>query len=375
MRQQNPFLVEGYLSPEYFCDRVQETAVLDEHIQNQRNVALIAKRRLGKSGMIHNYFYQPSVKENFYTFYIDIYDTKNLQEFTYELGKGILNTLKSKGRKALENFLAILKSLKTGISFDINGTPEWNLSIGEIHTPDIMLDEIFAYLESADKPCIVAIDEFQVIADYPEKTIEAALRKRIQNSHNAQFIYSGSKRHMMTEMFATQSRPFYNSAVLMGLDAIDEVVYLTFANRHLQANAQQISQEAFHYLYEKFNGTTWYIQYVLNTLYADKRADITFGIEDVDNAVLTIVQHNSFAYRSLLYLLSPKQKEVLRAIAQEGQVEGIMTQRFLHKHHLTSSVVQGASKVLLDKDLVTNDEGRYYVYDHFMELWLKKSET
>lgn len=52
-----------------------------------------------------------------------------------------------------------------------------------------------------------------------------------------------------------------------------------------------------------------------------------------------------------------------------------MTQRFLHKHHLTSSVVQGASKVLLDKDLVTNDEGRYYVYDHFMELWLKKSEA
>lgn len=66
MKQQNPFLIEGYLAPEYFCDRIQETAVLDEHIQNQRNVALIAKRRLGKSGMIHNYFYQPSVKEHTY---------------------------------------------------------------------------------------------------------------------------------------------------------------------------------------------------------------------------------------------------------------------------------------------------------------------
>lgn len=374
MKQQNPFLIEGYLSPEYFCDRVQETAVLDEHIRNQRNVALIAKRRLGKSGMIHNYFYQSSVKEQFYTFYIDIYDTKNLQEFTYELGKGILNTLKSKGRKTLESFLTILKSLKAGISFDINGVPEWNLSIGELQMPDIMLDEIFTYLENADKPCIVAIDEFQVIADYPEKNIEAALRKRIQTCHNAQFIYSGSKRHMMTEMFATQSRPFYNSAVLMGLDAIEESVYHTFSNRHLHVNRQQISKEAFHYLYDRFDGTTWYIQYVLNTLYADKRADITFGNEDVDNAIQTIIQHNSFAYRSILFLLSPKQKMLLRAIAQEGKVEGIMTQRFLHKHHLTSSVVQGASKVLLDKDMVTNEEGTYYVYDYFMQLWLKDGE-
>lgn len=374
MKQQNPFLIEGYLAPEYFCDRIQETAVLDEHIQNQRNVALIAKRRLGKSGMIHNYFYQPSVKEQFYTFYIDIYDTKNLQEFTYELGKGILNTLKSTGRKALESFLTILKSLKTGISFDINGVPEWNLSIGEMQMPDIMLDEIFTYLERADKPCIVAIDEFQVIADYPEKNIEATLRKRIQTCHNAQFIYSGSKRHMMTEMFATQSRPFYNSAVLMGLDAIEESVYQTFANHHLQENRQQISKEAFHYLYDKFDGTTWYVQYVLNTLYADKRADITFDNEDVDNAIHTIVQHNSFAYRSLLFLLSPKQKMVLRAIAQEGKVEGIMTQRFLHKYHLTSSVVQGAAKVLLDKDMITNEEGIYYIYDYFMQLWLKGGE-
>ncbi|MBQ0020635.1 MAG: ATP-binding protein [Bacteroidales bacterium] len=374
MKQQNPFLIEGYLTPKFFCDRVQETAVLDEHIHNQRNVALIAKRRLGKSGMIHNYFYQPNVKEQFYTFYIDIYDTKNLQEFTYELGKGILNTLKSIGRKALESFLTILKSLKTGISFDINGVPEWNLSIGEMQMPDVMLDEIFMYLERADKPCIVAIDEFQVIADYPEKNIEAALRKRIQTCHNAQFIYSGSKRHMMTEMFATQSRPFYNSAVLMGLDAIEESVYHTFANHHLQENRQQIGKEAFHYLYDRFDGTTWYIQYVLNMLYADKRTDITFDNEDVDNAIQTIVQHNSFAYRSLLFLLSPKQKMVLRAIAQEGKVEGIMTQRFLHKYHLTSSVVQGASKVLLDKDMITNEEGTYYIYDYFMQLWLKGGE-
>lgn len=373
MKQINPFIIEGYLSPEYFCDRVSETELLKEHLLNQRNVALIAKRRLGKSGLIQNCFYMQDIRENYYTFYIDVYDTKNLAEFTYELGRGILDALKPLGRKVWEGFVTILKSLKTGITFDMNGMPEWNLSMGEIQMPDILLDEIFKYLENADRPCIVAIDEFQVIADYPEKTVEATLRKRIQNSHNVHFIYSGSKRHMMAEMFASSSRPFYNSAVLMGLDPISPTLYEEFANRHLQHNHQSISSEAFLHLYNSFEGVTWYIQYVLNVLYAHKTYDIVYERKDIDEAIQIILQRNAFAYKSLLYQLSPKQKEVLRAIAKEGKVQGIMTKQFLHVHRLTSSTVQGAIKVLLDRDFITNEDGTYYVYDHFFSLWLCRS--
>lgn len=373
MGQINPFLIEGYFSPDYFCDRVQETALLKEHLTNQRNVALIAPRRLGKSGLIHNCFYSERIRDEYYTFYVDIYDTKTLGEFTYELGRVILNTLKSRGRKVWEGFLSVLKSVKSGISFDINGVPEWYISVGEIQMPEVLLDEIFTYLEQADKPCIVAIDEFQVIADYPEKTVEASLRKRIQNCHNCQFIYSGSKRHMMAEMFATNSRPFYNSAVLMGLDAINQDLYLEFANRHLSNNQQAISPEAFRYLYECFDGTTWYIQYVLNVLYADRSRDVTFEQEDVDAAITTILQRNDFAFKSLLYQLSPKQKELLRAIAREGKVQGIMAKPFLRKYKMTSSAVQGAIKVLLDRDFVTNEEGTYFVYDRFFSRWICQS--
>lgn len=370
MKQINPFLIEGYLSPEFFCDRVQETALLMEHIGNQRNVALIAQRRLGKSGLIHNCFYSEKIREQYYTFYVDIYDTKNLCEFTYELGRVILQTLKSRGRKVWENFVTLLKSLKTGITFDINGMPEWNVSIGEIHMPELLLDEIFSYLELADKPCIVAIDEFQVVANYPEKTVEAALRKRIQCCHNASFIYSGSKRHMMAEMFATQSRPFYNSAVLMDLGVIDPALYEEFANHHLVANGQQISSEAFRYLFNRFAGVTWYIQYVLNLLYADKSRDITFEKDDVDSAISTILQRNTFAYQSLLYQLAPKQKEVLRAIAREGEGRRIMGKKFLQTYKLSSSAVQGAVKVLSERDFITVEDGIYSVYDRFFGLWL-----
>lgn len=371
MVQLNPFIIEGYLSPEYFCDRVEETALLTRHLTNRCNVALIAPRRLGKSGLIYNCFQQENIREQYHCIYIDIYDTKNLNEFVYALGKGILTALKPKGRKVWEFFLNTLLSLKSTISFDINGNPEWSVGIGDIQTPEITLDEIFAYLEQADKPCLIAIDEFQTIANYPEKTVEAILRKRIQNCHNANFVFSGSKRHMMALMFTSLSRPFYHSSSIMGLEAINEQTYLAFANHHLSINHKEISAEAFAYLYHRFDGITWYVQYVLNMLYTFITDKPLLEEDDVKFAIDGILAQHRFAYQTLIYQLTAKQKQVLTAIALEGKPSSLMSQEFLQKYHLGASTVQGAVKTLLDRDFITQDEGVYQLCDKFLELSLR----
>ncbi len=371
MSQRNPFIVEGYLSPEYFCDRVEETALLTRHLTNDCNVALIAPRRLGKSGLIMNCFHQEAVRDAYHCVYVDIYDTKNLGEFVHALGAAILKELRSKGRAAWEAFLAALQSLRSTISFDINGTPEWSLSVGDISTPTVTLDEIFAYLDTVDKPCIIAIDEFQAIATYPEKTVEATLRKHVQGCHNAHFVFSGSKRHMMAQMFATQAHPFYHSTSIMGLEPIAEGTYLDFANRHLATIGKTINPEAFHHIYCRFGGITWYIQYVLNMLYALKTEARELCLSDVTLCVTDILKQHKFAYQALIYQLTAKQKEVLTAIANEGNPQSVMTQDFLQKYRLGASTVQGAVKALLEKDFITQDEGCFQLCDKFLELWLR----
>lgn len=105
------------------------------------------------------------------------------------IGNVILETLKPKGRKAWELFVKILSSVKSGISFDINSTPTWTMSVGEIESPSTTLKEIFTYLQHADKPCLVAIDEFQQIIKYTDNTIEADLRTHIQYCSNARFVF------------------------------------------------------------------------------------------------------------------------------------------------------------------------------------------
>lgn len=368
----NPFVIEGYVSPTYFCDRVDETATMIRHLTNGCNVALIAQRRIGKSGLIHNVFYQEEIKRVYETFYVDIYETKNLNEFVYELGRTILNALKPKGRRAWEEFLSIIRSLQHSITFNADGTPVWSVKIGEIVQPDVTLDEIFHYLSNSERPCIVAIDEFQVIADYPEKTVEATLRKRIQNCHNARFIYSGSKRHMMAEIFVSASRPFYNSCAIMGLDSVRADLYLDFANHHLAKNARSICKDAFMHLYSRFDGLTWYIQFVLNMLYTMPTNKVEFDIEDVDNAVSTIITNNEFLYKSLLYQLTTKQKQLLFAISEEKEAESILSSQFLKRYNFSASTVQTAINLLLDRDFVTKEENRYSVYDKFFDIWLRK---
>lgn len=372
MAKINPFITSAYISPAYFCDRVMETTVLLRYLTNGNHVALISPRRLGKTGLIAHSFHQNKIQQEYYTFLIDIYATKNLQELVFELGKSILNGLRPFGRKAWDAFLNSVSSLRSSISFDYTGNPSWNLEMGDIKAPVVTLDEVFQYIEHADKPCLIAIDEFQVIAKYPEKNVEALLRTQIQHCNNATFIFSGSQRHMMGEIFTSPSRPFYQSTAIMDLKPIQEEVYCEFAQHHFSNNGKHIETDAVHNVYQRFEGITWYIQFVLNSLYSLTQDRETCTIDKVEIAIDNILAQLSFTYSSLLFQLPAKQKEVLMAICKEGKAKEITSSRFLNTYKLTASSVQGAIKGLLDKDFVTYELGIYSVYDKFFEEWLKR---
>ncbi len=372
MAKINPFITSAYISPAYFCDRVMETTVLLRYLTNGNHVALISPRRLGKTGLIAHSFHQNKIQQEYYTFLIDIYATKNLQELVFELGKSILNGLRPFGRKAWDAFLNSVSSLRSSISFDYTGNPSWNLEMGDIKAPVVTLDEVFQYIEHADKPCLIAIDEFQVIAKYPEKNVEALLRTQIQHCNNATFIFSGSQRHMMGEIFTSPSRPFYQSTAIMDLKPIQEEVYCEFAQHHFSNNGKHIETDAVHNVYQRFEGITWYIQFVLNSLYSLTQDRETCTIDKVEIAIDNILAQLSFTYSSLLFQLPAKQKEVLMAICKEGKAKEITSSRFLNTYKLTASSVQGAIKGLLDKDFVTYELGIYSVYDKFFEEWLRR---
>lgn len=369
----NPFLTYGYNGPDYFCDRKEETKRLTSLLENGNHVALISPRRMGKTGLIRHCFAQQELQKNYYLFIVDIYATKSLAELTYELGRSILSVLKSKERKAWERFIQAVSSLRTGITFDALGKPSWNLEIGDIQLPKVSLDEIFQYLNTADKPCIVAIDEFQSITNYPEQNVEALLRTYIQGCNNAWFVFSGSKRHMMGEMFSSPARPFYQSASTISLKPIPLESYSSFIASHFENGGKQITPEAIRFIYEKFEGTTWYIQKICNELYAMTEPESVCEVEDVDTAINYAVEEKNDTYQDLMARLSSKQKALLLALAHAGKNVQPTSGEFIRKYHLTSaSAVQRSMTTLLEKDIVTSNNGQYHIYDYFLYYWLNK---
>lgn len=372
---ENPFVTNGYTGPENFCDRVKETKSLVDFLTNGNNIALMSPRRLGKTDLIKHSFNQPAIRDHYHTFVVDIYPTGSFRDFVNVFGKSILETLKPKGRKAWENFLDVLFSIRSEITFDMAGNPVWGLGVGAMTPPQTTLDEIFAYLRHADKHCLVAIDEFQQILYYNDnKNVEAELRTQIQRCPNASFIFSGSQRHLMTNMFLSPSRPFYQSVVPMGLKPIPFECYWTFAESQFAKNGgRRISKDVVEEVHSRFMGVTANVQRIMNILYMQTPAGSTCTKDMVDPAIDTYLQMSSEAYESLLKQMPEKQRDVFMAIAAEGQVKSISGGQFVHKYRLPSvSSVVSAVKGLLEKDFVTETDGEYYVYDYFFKLWLQK---
>lgn len=373
---ENPFVTNGYVGPEYFCDRTEETAMLTNLLTNGNNIALISPRRVGKTDLMRHCFQQKSIKDNYQCFLIDIYATNSFHDFVSVFGKSILDTLKSKGRKAWEGFLNALLSVRSEISFDINGNPVWGLGVGAMVPPQTTLDEIFTYLRTAEKHCLVAIDEFQQILYYNDnKNVEAALRTQIQQCSNANFIFAGSQRHLMSEMFLSPSRPFYQSVVPMSLGAIPMDRYWAFAEPQFAKNGnRKISYEVVASVYERFEGITANVQRIMNMLYMLTPKGEVCTMEMIDKAIDTYLQLSSAYYEELLRQMPEKQRNVFLAIATEGQVKGISSGKFVRKYNLpsTSSVVS-AVKGLLEKDFITQNDSVYSIYDRFFQLWIEKT--
>ena len=373
MKPNNPFLISGYYSPEFFCDREQETRTILDALHNGRNLTLVAPRRMGKTGLIRHAFYclkeqQPDIV----TFYFDIYSTQSLGDFVRLFASTVLGQLDSAPQKALSRISQFVRSCRPVFTFDeLTGVPKVTIDLASVEEENT-LKEIFDYLGSSEKRCYVAIDEFQQIAEYQEKGVEALLRSYIQFLPNVNFIFAGSKQHLMQEMFTSSKRPFYQSTQLLTIDPIQQDEYANFAIKHFAVHNVNLPQDVFNSIYEKYTGHTWYVQCILNRLYGyDRDVDM----ELVVYATEQILSEYNYTYADLLKAYTSGQVRLLKAIAKEGCVKEVLAGDFISTYRLrAASSVSAALKKLLENELIYQTSDGYMIYDRFMGEWLRQQQ-
>ena len=371
-RLDNPFLVSGYVSPEYFCDRKTETEELLSALQNGQNVMLTSPRRMGKTGLILHVFHHlnklsPSKK----TIYIDLFPTESLSDFIHLFCSSVLGQLDSNPMRILKKAATVLKGLRPSVTMDgVTGQPKIGLDFAQGEEVQ-SLAQVFQYLNQSGKECYIAFDEFQQIAQYPEKNVEALLRSHIQNMHNVHFIFSGSRSHMLSEMFLSPKRPFYQSSTHKSIGAIGEESYFTFAERFFAGQNRVLPKETFHLLHERYEGHTWYIQKVLNKLYEKKTSPL--DEQSMKESIQDILKENEYYYQSLLRAYTKGQGNLLKAIANERVVREVTSGSFISKYGLTAtSSVKSAIKRLSDDEVLYLSGKGYLIYDRFFGDWLKQ---
>ena len=370
---ENPFIVKGYKSRKFFCDRVCETQTLLSNIKNGVDTTLISPRKFGKTGLILHLFDQ--IKRSslpYYTLYVDIYSTLNLEGFIKEVSSAILETFPEKTSMG-KKFINFLKGFRPTFSYDgFSGAPQVSFNYSSENEKVTTLNELFTYLNNQERPVIVAIDEFQQIAQYPEVNMEALLRTAVQKLHNIRFIFCGSKRNLMSEIFHSANRPFFSSTATLSIERIEKSAYFKFIKEKFNENALSITDDSIEFILNWTMLHTFYTQRVCNLLFQKQK---NIKIEDVKAACNEILDGEKSTFIQFREFLTPQQWKMLIATAKEEILTQPTASKFLLKYNLGGAT--NASRMLealVNKELVlkeiTKESTFYRVYDVFLLRYL-----
>ncbi|OQA01980.1 MAG: Archaeal ATPase [Bacteroidetes bacterium ADurb.Bin408] len=370
----NPFIVKAYLSKELFCDRENELNVLHRNFNNGINTTIISPRKMGKSGLIHRFFDDLNFEKDLASVYIDIYATLSLKDFIKHIAEAIMKRFPEK-TKTGRAFMKFLKSLRPVISFDpFTGQPQIQINFQTEYESAHTIQNLFQFLDAQNIKIICAFDEFQQISKYPEKNVEALLRTHIQSLKNVFFIFCGSNKSMMSEIFTSANRPFFASTRLLYLDKIETTAYKKFIQHHFGINGKQISEEAIESVLFWTKRHTFYTQTLCNVLFSMHHNKVS--VESVKEAMSEILTENEPYFFQYRQFLTPAQWNYLIAVAKEEEVTQITSQKFISKYHIgTPANSKRIMKSLLEKELIleilSEKETCYRIYDVFFGRWLQ----
>ena len=372
----NPFIIKSYESKDLFCDREKELQLMLRNCINQSDMTLISQRRMGKTGLILRLFDElQTTKPDIHTIYLDIFASRNIDDFIKLLAEATMKSFPVKTSIG-ERLMTFIKSLRPQLSFDnITGEPQLQIAYQTAHEKEYTLRGLFDFLDSQEVRIIIAIDEFQQIRDYPEQNMEALLRTYIQQMHNLSFIFCGSKKHLMADIFTNEKKPFYASTSFVSLSKIDEAPYTAFIRRLFEERQRSITSEAIQFILTWTRRHTYYTQQLCHTIYANGNQNI--DLEEVKLACNQLMQQSESVYLQYRQMLTDKQWDYLIAIAKEESVQQITASAFLKRHKIgTPSVSRRLADALCEKGLLNDDstlDGTVYsVSDVFLSHWMER---
>jgi uncharacterized protein len=366
----NPFIVSGYHSPAYFCDREVELAWLTEQFENERNVVLYSWRRMGKTALLKHFFYHLEKNRRAEGVFVDLLGTINLREANKRIASAIVQRFGETESGLGPRILKLIGAIGATVGLDpMSGTPQLTFGIANNQSIPTSFEAIGSFLTERKKSIVICIDEFQQIINYEENNAEAVFRTWMQNFPMIRFVFSGSHRGMMTSMFSEEARPFYRSAQLKALDPLAQDEYASFIVGHFSKGEKKISRAQIDKIFAWTRIQTYYAQLICNKLF-NKCDSVS---EDILQEVYSeILQQEIPVFSTYQQLLTAFQWKLLVTLARYEVVTNPLSQEFLSRNNLgAASSVSAALRTLEKKEFVIYEANGYTLHDTLLMRWLQ----
>lgn len=365
------FFPQGVATNSFFCNRYKERTMLKSSIENHENLVLIAPRRYGKTSLIAQVLAENSIAGTSIDFFFVLSQAEVKSSIT-EAVANIAKQLLPKSHSACQNIINRVREVNPKLTFNVLGQKleitnnQSTKSISEI----LLALEHFA--QETDKSCVLVLDEFQQIAELKENhAIEAEIRHAVERSQRVSYIFCGSKRHLLNEMFSNQSRPLYHLCDLMTIDRISTTCYQEFLKQmSLKRWGEVIDIDVIDELILLTENHPYYLNALCR--YVWHREDIP-KIGQVRAIWQDYVARQSPWIIADISELTLNRKRVLVALSQDStdEPQGFA---FSSRVGLSSSAIQKCLLDLQRLDMVyKSSEGRYQVLDPAVAYYIRQN--
>lgn len=369
----NPFTFGTVASGENFYDRKEECSRIINTLTGGNNIVLYAPRRYGKTSLVHKVM-ELLEDQNYKCIYIDFMKVFSRESFVKQFSHKIMEKQGNLSR-AVSFIATLLKGITPQLNFNKEGIPEFSIAFKEYKLSDTTIEEIIDLPEklgNIESKYIIVMDEFQEITNLNGENFEKILRSHIQFHKNVNYLFLGSKTHLLNDMFSNQNRAFYNSAMTIQIDKLPIDESINYLQNKFSIFNITLSKQNAEYMINKAGNIPYYIQMLAAEIwqyFITEPAEIQPEI--IDKSADRIIDLKYDFYLKIFENLSAYQKKLLSALAIDSN--NIYSLEYQQKHRLSSvSTTQKAVKALIDEYIIDKVENTYTISDPFFKEFLHR---
>ena len=366
----NPFYYGGTIDDEYFCNRADELRDIKIDITSGLNTLIYAPRRFGKTSLVLKALKELEKNNEVKYIFLDLMYLSTVEEFINNYFNALAKTLEEPTDKIINFFKSILKIRPNiNVSFDASGNPNYSLALGSEdinRTLEEVLNIPLAFVKNGKK-IVIVMDEFQEIINLK---LESKLRSVIQlHSNKIAYIFMGSKKSLLHQMFLDKNRPFYKSVKHFKIKEINRDSWNEFIISRFLHSDKKIDTTIIDKILVITKGFPYYTQQFAYEIW-----NITENTVDeslFQKALKTILDREEDLFIVEFDNLTPNQKKALKiVVAKDGK--NLYDEQYLAKYQIKSGSIQAALKNLLERDILDKNSDGYYFQDPLFEYWIKR---